>query len=214
MGLGLRKRVAAFLLTHCTGSHERHVAGVKRELLGDLAGHVLEIGPGAGANLPYYPPGIRWTGIEPNPYLHPALRRALAQRGLRGEIRTGRAEGLDLPDASCDAVVGTLVLCSVQDPAAALREIRRVLRPGGRLLFLEHVAAPAGTRLRRLQGWARPLFRLIGDGCAPDRETGATLAAAGFARLECRPFHVPLPVVSPHIAGVAVTAGPNPPLQP
>jgi ubiquinone/menaquinone biosynthesis C-methylase UbiE len=176
----------------------------KRALFADLRGTVLEIGPGTGANFRYYPPDIRWIGVEPNPYMHPYLRREAARQGLGIDLRLGTAEHLDVPDASVDAAVGTLVLCSIENPDAALREIARVLRPGGRFLYIEHVAAPPGTRLRRIQRLVRPLWQALGDGCRPDRETGTALERAGFARVRYERFTVPVPVVGPQIAGEAV----------
>lgn len=179
----------------------------KRALFADLAGAVLEIGPGAGANLPYFPRGIRWIGVEPNPFMHRHLREQAARLGLGVELRAGTAEQLPVPDASVDAVVGTLVLCSVADPEAALGEIRRVLRPGGRFIFIEHVAAPRGSRLRRVQQAIRPAWRFAADGCHPDRETRAAIEDAGFAAVRLEHFRAPVVVVGPHIAGVATVPG-------
>jgi ubiquinone/menaquinone biosynthesis C-methylase UbiE len=123
------------------------------------------------------------------------------------ELCEGSAERLPLEAASADAVIGTLVLCSVADVAAALREIRRVLKPGGRFVFIEHVVAPAGTWRWRLQRWVRPLWRVIADGCHPDRDTLSAIRAAGFARVEAEQFLAPAGLVAPHIAGIAVQAG-------
>lgn len=194
----------AFMLSRGSGRHERHVADRKRALLGDLHGTMLEIGPGTGVNLNYYPAGIRWIGIEPNPFMHPYLRKEADRLGLRVELRDGTAERLDFADGSLDAVVSTLVLCSVRDLAGTLGEIRRVLKPGGRFVFLEHVAAPAATWLRRVQRWVRPPWRALADGCCPDRETWLVLENAGFAQVNYERFRVPIPIASPHIAGLAI----------
>jgi len=110
---------------------------------------------------------------------------------------------MEMPDASVDAVVSTLVLCSVDGHRDALAEILRVLRPGGRFVFIEHVGAPEGTWLRRLQRWIRPLWKPVADGCRPDRDTGDRILEAGFERVEMDRFRLPLPVVSPHVAGTA-----------
>lgn len=179
---------------------ERH----KRELLGGLEGTVLELGPGTGANLAYYGSRVRLIGVEPNPHMHPYLRREAAQRGRPIEIRHGRAERLDLADASVDAVVATLVLCSVDDPEAALAEVRRVLKPGGRFVFLEHVAAPPGTWRRRLQRAVQPVWTFLGEGCRPDRETWLAIGRAGFREVTAEHFELPVPIVWPHIAGWAL----------
>jgi SAM-dependent methyltransferase len=198
------KRLNAWLLAKGSQFYARIVNERKHRLFGALSGTVLEIGPGSGANLSYYPSGIRWIGIEPNPYAHAYLQREAARRGLTVEICTALAERLPVIDGAADAVVGTLVLCTVQDPAAALAEVRRVLKPGGRFVFIEHVAAPEGSLLRRVQCAVRPFWQVLGDGCHPDRPTGEAIEAAGFARVELEYFRVPVPVVAPHIAGTAI----------
>ena len=142
-------------------------------------------------------------GVEPNPYMVPYLRQSAEQAGLHIEIRSGTAERLPAADQSIDAVVATLVLCSVSDPKQVLREVLRVLKPGGRFLFIEHVAAPQGTRLRTAQRWLRPLWTRIADGCHPDRETGALIEQAGFAEVRFEKFRLPLGPVGPQIAGCA-----------
>ena len=198
------QRLQAWILTHACPVYEKSVAPYKRALLGDLSGAILEIGPGTGVNLAYYPQTVRWIGIEPNPILHAHLRAAIAQKNLPADLRFGRAEFLDVPDASLDAVVSTLVLCTVRDVPATLREILRVLRPGGRFVFIEHVAAPPATFTRRLQRFVKPVWRYFGDGCHPDRETWKSIASAGFSSLHLDHFRVPSPIVGPHIRGSAV----------
>lgn len=176
----------------------------KRALLGGLHGEVLEIGPGAGANLAYFPRGVRWTGLEPNPAMHPYLMEEAQRLGMTIDLRDDRADGIDAPDDYFDSVVSTLVLCSVADPRLTLQEVYRVLKPGGRFVFIEHVAAPPDTMTRRWQRFLQPLWTPLGDGCHPDRETGATIESAGFRRVEIEPFRLPFPIVGPHIAGYAV----------
>jgi ubiquinone/menaquinone biosynthesis C-methylase UbiE len=205
--MGVYKRIVPWLLAHGNRPYERWMAQRKERLLGGLSGVVVEIGPGAGANLPYLRRDVRWIGVESNPYARPYLERAARAAGVSCEVRAGSAERLPLEAASADAVIGTLVLCSVADVEAALREIRRVLKPGGRFVFIEHVAAEPGTLRRRLQRGVRPLWRVIADGCHPDRETLAAIRAAGFARVEAERFLAPAGLVAPHIAGTAVQAG-------
>ena len=203
-GAGLGKRIHAWMLAHLNARYERMVADRKRALFADLRGTILEIGPGTGPNLQYYASGIHWIGIEPNPYMYPYLRNAAERVGLRVDLRPGIAEQLPAENGSTDAVVSTLVLCSVTDPQAVLREIRRVLKPGGRFLFVEHVAAPPGTRLRRVQTMLRPVWKRIGDGCHPDRETWVAIDRAGFDRVDYEHFRLPLGPVATQIAGYAV----------
>ncbi|PSQ96371.1 MAG: class I SAM-dependent methyltransferase [Bacteroidetes bacterium SW_9_63_38] len=176
----------------------------KRALFADVEGTVVEIGPGTGVNLPYFPEGLRWIGLEPNPHMHPFLRTQLAGRGIDADVRTAPAQDTELPSNSADVVISTLVLCSVPDLGETLAELRRVLRPGGRLLFIEHMAAPRDTWLYTLQRGIRPVWKRLADGCHPDRETGAVLEAAGFSAVTYESFETGLPVVSPHIMGTAV----------
>lgn len=193
----------ALALSRVHGRYERLVAPRKHTLFDGLAGTVLEIGPGTGANFAYYPPDIRWIGIEPNPFMHPHLRAAAARVGLSIDIHDGTADRITLEDESADTVVSTLVLCSVPDVNGALREIHRVLRPGGRFLFIEHVADLPGTWLRRMQRLLRPLVRTLADGCHLDRDTALAIERHGFAGVAYQRLRLPIPLVSPHIIGVA-----------
>jgi len=176
----------------------------KRALFADLTGTVVEIGPGTGINLPYLPRGIRWIGIEPNPHMHPFIREAATEQGIDIELRAASASDTGLPDTSADAVISTLVLCSVPNLDAALAEIKRILKPGGRFLFIEHVAAPDDSWLRTLQRGIRPLWKPLADGCRPDRKTAYAIEQAGFGDVEYESFRADLPVVSPHVMGTAV----------
>jgi SAM-dependent methyltransferase len=180
-------------------------ADLKRSALGALTGRVLEIGAGRGANFGYLRGTIDYVGVEPDIRCHRDLGRAAARHGLRATILHAGAERIPLPDASVDAVVGTVVLCSVADQSAVLAEVRRVLRPGGRYLFFEHVAAPRGTVTHRLQRLAAPLTRRFDHGCDPTRETWRAIGAAGFAVVELHWFRdrSPLRTYGPRIAGTA-----------
>lgn len=180
------------------------VAARKRRLLGELIGTVIEIGAGTGANLPYLNPGVRWFGVDPNPAVRRYIERKARQLAAGAQFVEGRAEHLPFGSASADAVISTLVLCGVADQRAVLEEILRVLKPGGRFVFLEHVAAEPGTATRRRQRLVRPVWSLLADGCRPDRETWRAIESAGFARLEYERFRLPLPIAGPHIAGVAI----------
>ena len=177
----------------------------KRELFSSLPDTVVEIGPGPGTNLRYYRPGTRLIAIEPAARVHARLRREAQRCGIELDLHPAGAERLELEDASVDAVVSTLVLCSVDDPREVLGEVRRVLRPGGRFFFIEHVAADPGSRLHSVHGWLRRPWALALDGCEIRRNTGAIIRAAGFSEVEEDRFLVSrswLPV-SPHVIGVA-----------
>jgi ubiquinone/menaquinone biosynthesis C-methylase UbiE len=203
---GLRSRFFAWAWSHVGRSIEKGYHAHKAALFGGVPAELVEIGPGAGINFQHYPPGTLVHAVEPNVYMHAYLREAAARAGVRIECREGHAEALPYPDASVEAVVSTLVLCSVDNPAAALREVVRVLKPGGRFIFIEHVIAPEGTLLRRAQHLFAPLWRHIGDGCNPDRDTAAVLHAAGFSRVELEPRYITnsFVLVWPHILGHAV----------
>lgn len=203
---GLRQRIFAWMYSRDKAAESDGEFDVyKRRLLGNLAGDVLEIGPGTGANFAYFPAGIRWIGIEPNLFMHPMLKAEAQQsRVTVVDIHSTTAENLTVADESIDAVVSTHVMCSVSDQARVLKEIRRVLKPGGRFIFLEHVAAPQGTLSRAAQTVIKPAWHFLGDGCQPDRETWAAIHNAGFAQVEIEHFRAPYPIVGPHIAGYAV----------
>ncbi len=201
---GWYRRFHAWVLDVYADRYNALVDDRKRRLIGGLRGAVLEIGAGSGANLGYYDPSIRWTAVEPNPAAHAYLRDKAAARGLAATVMEGAAEALPVADTSQDAVVSTLVLCTVRDPAAALAEVLRVLKPGGRFVFVEHVGAPRGTARRRRQELVKPAWRWMADGCEPDRDTADRIAGAGFREVDIERFLMPYPVVGPHIAGQAV----------
>jgi len=203
----IRQRIFAWALARFNKRYEQFAVKYKEKLFADLSGVVLEIGPGTGANLRYFvQPGIRWIGVEPNRFMEPYLEKEAKRLGIQIDLHTGLAHELPVEDNSVDVVVGTLVLCCVRDPQLSLKEVIRVLKPGGRFLFIEHVAAPRGTWLRCLQGCVRPIWSKLGDGCHPDRETWLALGAAGFDKLAYERVVAPSLIVSPQIVGVAVKA--------
>ncbi len=205
----LRQRIFAYMNAN-RSTFELTEAQHKRSLFGGLHGNVLELGPGSGVNLAYYPADVQWIGVEPNPAMLPYLQRAIAQTGRSPEhfrIDSGDPNGIKLPagDASMDAVVGTLVLCSVPDPSATLREILRILKPGGQYVFLEHVAAPRGTRMRKMQNFIQPVWSFLAEGCHPNRETWETISQAGFAKVNLEHYqHTGGGPASPFIAGSVI----------
>ena len=202
--LDLSERWFAWVMGRTARHYDGLLADRKRSLLSEVGGTVVEIGPGTGTNFRYYPRNIHWIGVEPNRYMHPYLQRAAEAAGVPIEVLLGRAENLSLPDESADAVVATAVLCSVDDPHKALQEVRRVLKPGGRFVFVEHVAAKRGKPLRGIQRTVQPLWSCIAGGCHPDRDTGELISQAGLRPLVLDEFKLPLGPVAPHISGVAV----------
>jgi len=178
----------------------------KHELLSNARGTVVEIGPGTGNNLRYLVSGVDWIGIEPNRFMHKHLLTALDRTGIRGRIVNGCAESIPVPTGSVDVVISTLVLCSVSDPAQSLAEIRRILKPEGYFVFIEHTAGQFGSWLLRLQRLVRPLWAIIGDGCCPDREIDVMIKCAGFKITTCDMFTLKgASFLTPyHIAGQAI----------
>lgn len=180
---GIRRRLFAAIWKAMDASVDSQVAEPKDEVLRDVAGHVVEIGSGRGSNFPRYPAGVSLKVLEPNRHMHAALAERAAACGLDAELIAADLRDAHLPSDSVDVVVSTLTLCSVPDRAAAVAEIRRVLRPGGRFLFIEHVAEPAGPR-RVIQRLVRFPWRWAFDDCDPCADTDQVIAQAGFASVD------------------------------
>lgn len=190
------------------------MAAHRARLLEGLHGEVAEVGAGNGLNFRHYPGTVtRLVAVEPEPSMRMRAGRAARElpQGPAIEVVAGLAERLPLADASCDAVVASLVLCSVPDQQAALAEICRVLRPGGEFRFLEHVRSSG--RLGALSQLAldATVWPRLGAGCHCARDTGAAVAAAGFRISALDRFRFPqaacLPQPSaPHVIGRATKA--------
>ncbi|HEX6711098.1 MAG TPA: class I SAM-dependent methyltransferase [Rubrobacter sp.] len=183
---------------------ERLWMGERRARLLKGAGRVvLEIGGGTGANLPHYSDVERVTIAEPDPFMRKRLGPKLETARVPVEVSAAGVESLPFHDGSFDTVVSTLVLCTVPDQESALEEIRRVLRPGGRLLFIEHVRATGSTA--RWQDRVEPVWGRIFGGCHPNRETVAAIEEAGFEIETFESFYPPVPLsgLIPHVQGSA-----------
>lgn len=194
-------RVFALLYDPFTAAAERAGLGAARHgLLQQVRGRVLEIGAGTGVNVEHYPAGADVTYTEPDPHMAKRLRA----RGV--DVVEAGAESLPFPDDSFDTVVSTLVLCTVPDVTATLREVRRVLRPGGRLLFLEHVRAEPGSRLELWQDRLHRPWRAFACGCNCNRDLLGAMTANGFTPddVERRAWTFMPPVVRPVVMGSAI----------
>ncbi|MGW0476304.1 class I SAM-dependent methyltransferase [Streptomyces coeruleorubidus] len=180
----------------------------RKRLLSGLSGEVIEIGAGNGLNLPHYPGKVtRLLALEPEPRLRAAAERRARTVTVPVEVVDGRAEQLPAEDASFDAAVVCLTLCSVADPHAALGELYRVLRPGGQLRFFEHVRAdsPAMRRVQRVVD--ATVWPLLMGGCHTGRDTQSAITAAGFTLTTVDRFafpetRLPSPAAT-HILGTA-----------
>lgn len=202
-------RIYPRLAAHCAA-----IGGAEHraELLAGAAGRLLEVGAGHGANFAHYPAHLSAAiAIEPEPRLRALAVQAAAHAPVPVQVLTGRAEDLSaLEDASIDVAVTSLVLCSVKRPHQALRELRRVIRPGGELRFYEHIRgrSPGKARMQRA---ADLLWPLLAGGCHLSRSTDRWIAEAGFSIRAQRHFafpeHLRLNPASPHVIGIAVRPG-------
>ena len=189
------------------GSEEACLAQWRAELLRDLSGAVLEVGAGTGVTLPHYPKSIaRVVLCEPDAHMRRKLKQKVDVSALRKiEFSDASLDSLPFKAGEFDAVVCSLVLCSVPDQQAALAEIARVLKPGGRLLFLEHVAADGRPGRLKWQRRVEPVWKHLMGNCHLTRRTEAAIAAAGFEieRIQRESIRKALPIVRPSIRGLA-----------
>lgn len=182
---------------------------IRREVLAEAKGRTLEIGAGTGANLDLYPAAVTELAlVEPDPHMVGKLRPKLAASARKAELLEAGAEQLPFADSSFDTAVFTLVLCTVPDPAAALREVARILRPGGQMLFVEHVRAD-DPGLARWQDRLEKPWRFLGDGCHCNRDTVAAIEASPLTLSSVEQGHLPkaLPIVKPLVRGAATASG-------
>jgi ubiquinone/menaquinone biosynthesis C-methylase UbiE len=190
----------AFVLAERRGFRD-----VRKELVGQSKGRVVELGAGTGLNLDHYPESVSELLLtEPDPHMAAKLRKRAGSSSLGARVIEASAEELPFDDASVDTVVSTLVLCTVQNPHQALAEVRRVLRPGGSLLFAEHVRS-ASPRAAEWQDRLNTPWSWYACGCECNRDTESALRAASFQVREIRHNRLRWisPVVRPLIVGSA-----------
>jgi ubiquinone/menaquinone biosynthesis C-methylase UbiE len=190
-------------------AEEAGLRQMRRDLLATAEGRVLELGAGTGANLELYPDAVlEIAAVEPDPHMAKQLRATAAQSERRVEVVEAPAERLPFADASFDTAVSTLVFCTVPDPVASVAEVARVLKPGGRLLFLEHVRAEDPNSAQWQDRLEKP-WRFLGDGCHCNRDTIATISASPLALGEFDRDQLPKapPIVRPLVRGCATLPG-------
>ena len=181
---------------------------VREEIVGGARGRVLEVGAGTGANFAYYNDHAEEIiATEPDPFMLERAKRRAEEVGRPMELRQASAEELPFEDGSFDTVVSTLVMCSVTDPARALSEVRRVLKPSGELRMFEHVRYEHAFGAF-WQDIITPVWRWFAAGCHPNRDTASLVREAGFefVRLELTnplPLIPPMVFARPHITGIA-----------
>jgi len=187
-------------------SEEAGLRDMRRQVLGEARGRVVELGAGTGLNFELYPRTVEELVLtEPDPHMAKQLRARVEESAPTASVVEAPAERLPLPDDSFDTAVATLVFCTIPDPGAALAELARVLRPGGRLLFLEHVRAE-DHKLARWQDRLEKPWRFLGDGCHCNRDTVATIAASRLRLDEVEHGELPKapPIARPLVRGSAV----------
>jgi ubiquinone/menaquinone biosynthesis C-methylase UbiE len=189
-------------------TEEAGLRDMRCELLSAASGRTIDIGAGTGVNIDLFPEAVTELVLaEPDPHMAKRLRHRLAEAGRPGEIVEAPAQSLPFEDASFDTAVFTLVLCTIPDSAAALAEAARVLRPGGEILFLEHVRS-RNPRLARWQDRFEKPWRFVNDGCHCNRDTVATIEASPFALGPVKHDRMPKapPIVRPVARGRATLA--------
>ena len=194
------------------GSEKAGLAEMRAQTAGAASGRTLELGAGTGNNLPYYTEDVTELVLsEPDPHMAKRLRKRLTESPPRARavrVVEAPAESMPFEDATFDSIVSTLVLCSVEDPDGVARELARMLRPGGRLLYLEHVRDPEEGSLARWQDRLERPWGWVGAGCHPNRPTESTLRAAGFeTHGEMEKFPKGVPIVRPLARGSASLQG-------
>ncbi len=204
----IRGRFNAWILHVSEDMDHKTFGKWKQKIFEDIPDSIVELGPGTGSNFRYYPGGSVLTAIEPNQMMLDRLQKSAKQHEITLDLRQSRAEKLDIADGSARAVVSTQVLCTVDDLHQALKEVYRILKPGGRFLFIEHIAAPKGTVLRRVQEQKliRQTWQWCMEGCRINCETNSALASVGFSKMQIQNFEIksilPIPIRH-YIAGIA-----------
>jgi len=177
-------------------------------LLKQVSGEVLEVGAGTGVNIRFYSDNItRLVLTEPDKHMRNLLKEQVDNHRLENaSVASGTAEQIEADDESFDYVVATLVCCSVTDLKACLREIKRVLKPGGSLVFLEHVAAADGTSRKRWQNRINPVWKTFMGNCHLNRETEQAIVTEGFDIIQIyrESMRKAPPIVRPTIRGIAI----------
>ncbi|MEE4243760.1 MAG: class I SAM-dependent methyltransferase [Kangiellaceae bacterium] len=187
----VRGRINAAILSMLDNYMHRKYAAIKRQLFADAPSVIVELGSGTGANLRYIPKGHRLIAIEPNVHMHKILQKKAVKNRVELDLRGVVGEQLDLADNSVDFIFCSLVLCTVADPVQVISEVRRVLKPGGRFVCIEHVHAHPSSFARKLQNSIRKPWRWFFEGCDLCRDTGNLLESSGFDSVTVEPFTLP-----------------------
>lgn len=202
----VRGPLNAFILNMVDG-YAHHLFGKsKKQLFKGHPNEIVEIGPGTGANMRYLQRGTTVIAVEPNKHMHKRLEKQARKYGIHLEIKSLQGEQIDLPDHSYEMVICTLVLCTVQDPTACLNEVKRILKPGGKFVFIEHVAAKRGSFMSSLQRMVHGPWFWFFEGCSVCRDTKSLLSKVGFSKLQLDEYNLysAFIPITPQIRGVAI----------
>jgi len=178
----------------------------KKNLFQNHPNTVVEIGSGTGENMRYLRKGTHLIAIEPNVHMHASLKKTADKYGINLEIRSLIGEAIDLDDESCEFVMSTLVLCTVCDLQACLQQIKRILKPGGKFVFIEHVKAKERTFLSLIQNLLHRPWHYCFEGCHTNRDIQPELESAGFSKLQIENYNLYSAIVPiiPQIRGIAI----------
>ncbi|XP_019647515.1 PREDICTED: methyltransferase-like protein 7A [Branchiostoma belcheri] len=208
------RKVYAYILSRIAKSYNKKMSPFKEKLFEDMKTHhtgdltVLEIGVGAGANFKFYPAGTSVIAVDPNPEFDKYLMKNAEEFGevkLQDFVIAAGEEMAGVPDCSVDVAVCTLVMCSVADQVKVLAEIKRVLKPGGKFYYMEHVRAAPDTWAYSIQNWVDVVWPYLSDGCTVRSELWKHLDTAGFSQVDYQKFDAPIrmALIAPHLMGTA-----------
>lgn len=202
----MRGPINSWLLRIMSAYMHYKFGDVKSAMFKDHPDKVVEIGPGTGENMRYLRKGTHLVAIEPNIHMHDNLRRSAKKHGINMEIKTLVGEAIDLADESCEFVVSTLVLCTVKDLNECLKQIKRILKPAGKFVFIEHVKAKENSVLATIQNVLHKPWHYCFEGCHTNRDIQPYIESAGFFSLSIENYKLysPLVPIIPQIRGVAI----------
>jgi len=179
---------------------------MKNAMFKDHPNKLVELGSGTGENMRYLRKGTHLIAIEPNIHMHDNLRKAADKYGIHLEIKLMVREAIDLADESFEFVMSTLVLCTVKDLEECLKQVKRILKPSGKFVFIEHVKARENSVLASIQNLLHRPWHYCFEGCHTNRDIQPYIESAGFSDLRVKTYNLYSPIVPiiPQIRGVAI----------
>ncbi|RZT91754.1 methyltransferase family protein [Ancylomarina subtilis] len=201
----IRGPINSWLLRIMSAYMHYKFGDMKKVLFQDHPDTVVEIGSGTGENLRYLRKGTHLIAIEPNEHMHGSLKKTAEKYGISLEIRSLIGEAIDLDDESCEFVVSTLVLCTVKDLDQCLKQVKRILKPSGKFVFIEHVKARENSVLAMIQNLLHRPWHYCFEGCHTNRDIQPFIESAGFSQLEIESYNLYSAIVPiiPQIRGIA-----------